>query len=255
MNAGAQSSDISRRLESWYGRDAGAQLHAALQQRLGPLLDRSFGYHALQLGPLPALDLIADSPINHRIRACAHPHGGTTLRCYGDELPLESDSVDVLVAFHALEFEPRPHASLREMQRVLRPFGHLVVIGFNPHSLLGLGLRLRGLRRDGLWGRHQPVSPGRLVDWLHLVDCELEDLHHLYPIPLLGSGGLRRAIGRFDDWAMRRRLPGGGIYLAHAVKQRTAMRPLRERQLLQPALPRLSLVGSPQAARRRDRAA
>jgi SAM-dependent methyltransferase len=226
-----------------------------LQQRLQPLLDRSFGYHVMQLGPLPGLDLIAGSPINHRIRACAQTHPAAGLRCYSDELPLESDSIDMLVAVHALEFESHPHASLREMQRVLRPHGHLVVIGFNPGSLLGLGLYLRGLRRDPLWSTHKPVSPHRLHDWLRLVDCQLEAIQYLYPLPLFGSGSLRRAIGRFDDWAMRRDLPGGGIYIAHAIKERAAMRPVRPRNRVQSALPGLALVGSPRAARRRDRAA
>ena len=255
MDQRIQSSRILERLESWYHSDAGLQLQDTLKQRLQPLLDRSFGYHAIQIGPLPSLDLIAASPINHRVRICSHPHGAIALQAHSDELPLESDSVDMLVAFHALDFEPRPHAALREMLRVLRPNGHLAVIGFNPHSLLGFGLALMRLRRDGVWSEFRPVSPQRLVDWMQLVDCQLEKMQYLYPIPLIGSGALRRIIGRFDNWAMQRQLPGGGIYLAHAIKQRAAMRPLWQQPVVQPGLPGLALVGSTQAARRRNRAA
>jgi SAM-dependent methyltransferase len=76
----------------------------------------------MQSGPLPGRSLIDDSPINHRIFLAASDQlAASPLRCHADELPLESDSVDMLVAFHALEFEEHPHASLREMHRVLRP--------------------------------------------------------------------------------------------------------------------------------------
>lgn len=251
----AQSIDISRRLETWYDRDAGEQLCRALRQRLQPLLDRSFGYHAMQIGPLPGLTLLNGSPINHRIFATGGAHPAASLCCHGDEIPLESDSVDLVIAFHALEFEQHPHGTLREMQRVLRPHGHLAVVGFNPYSLLGISQSLRGFRSDTLWSRHKPVSPHRLMDWLRLLDCKLEAMHYLYPLPIVGNGRLRSAIGRFDAWAMRQQLPGGGIYLAHAIKERAALRPRQQRIAVARAIPGLAVVGSPQAARRRDRAA
>jgi SAM-dependent methyltransferase len=249
-SAHIQSSQISGRLEDWYARDSGEALCLSLRQRLQPLLDRSFGYHVLQLGPLPGRSLIDDSPINHRVFISSSDLPAASLRCHADELPIESDSVDMLVAFHALEFEEHPHASLREMHRVLRPHGHLVIIGFNPYSLLGLSQYLRGFRQDSLWQHHKPVSPHRLIDWLHLVDCQLEDMHYLYPLPLFGSGRLRRGIGRFDEWALRHQLPGGGVYLAHAVKHIVAVRPRLRRHRVSRALAGLAVAGRPQAAPR-----
>jgi SAM-dependent methyltransferase len=244
-----QSSDIHQRLESWYAREAGEELCGALRRRLQPLLDRSFGYHVMQIGPLASRSLVDDSPINHRIFAANHDGEGVALRCHADELPLESDSVDMLVAFHVLEFEEHPHASLREMQRVLRPHGHLAIIGFNPVSLLGLGHWLKGLRGGSLWEQHRPVSPHRLVDWLHLVDCQLEAMHYLYPIPLVGSGALRRGISRFDQWAMHHELPAGGVYLAHAIKEIAAVRPRLRRRAIRGAIPGLTVAATPRAAR------
>lgn len=228
-----QSSEISRALESWYARHRGDELCDSFRARLQPVLDLAFGYHILQLGPLPARNLIANSPINHRILAAASAggaglerpggppgaSGAPTMLCHGDELPLESDSMDMIVAFHALEFDQHPHGCLREMQRVLRPHGHLIVVGFNPNSLLGLALYLRRGERRGLWRHHRPVSLHRLTDWLRLLDCELETIDHLYPVPLVGRGRLRRAVESIDTWAMRHALPGGGLYIAHAIKQ------------------------------------
>ena len=262
-----QSSEISRALESWYERHQGDELCERFRARLQPVLDLAFGYHILQLGPLPERNLIASSPINHRILAAASagragperlPGGGLpgagrapTMLCHGDELPLESDSMDMIVAFHALEFDQHPHGCLREMQRVLRPHGHLIIVGFNPNSLLGLALYLRRARRSGLWRHHRPVSLHRLTDWLRLLDCELETVDHLYPVPLVGRGRLRRAVESIDAWAMRHTLPVGSLYIAHAIKQIPGVRrpslwrlPARERR------PGLAVAGTGRAAPR-----
>jgi len=212
-------SEISQQLETWYARERGEFLYAALRQRLRPLLDVAFGYHTLQLGPLPFRSLVDDSPINHRIIAGEERAGAVSLVCHCGELPLESDSVDMVVALHTLDFCATPHQCLREMQRVLTPHGHLLVVGFNPASLLGLSQRVRGLGGRGPWRALRAVSQGRLTDWLHLVGCELEQFHHLCPLPLWGGERLRRTVTRVDDWAARRNLPGGSLYIAHAIKE------------------------------------
>jgi SAM-dependent methyltransferase len=243
--ADAKSSDISLALESWYAESSGAELLSAYRSRLQATLELAFGYHILQTGPLPRHNLISGSPISHHILASDNAIGGPGLLCHADELPFESDSMDMVVGFHTLEFSTHPHACLREMQRVLRPRGHLVMVGFNPNSLPGLLRRLRGLRGDSLWSRHRPVSVHRLTDWLHLLDCEMESVRQLYPIAPRGSGRVRRVIDALDQWAMRYDLPGGGVYLAHAIKQIPGAR--RPRPVT--ALGRQQLVGLSVASR------
>lgn len=252
--AGTQSSEISRALESWYARVGGAEMLVDLRSELQPILDLAFGYHVLQYGPTTRHCLIEDSPINHHLMASDSPLGRPSLLCHGDELPLESDSVDLLVAFHALEFSAHPHACLREMQRVLRPRGHLVIIGFNPRSLAGILRALRRRRPESLWSRHQPVSAHRLTDWLRLVDCELESVRHVHHLPLLGRGRLRRGIEAVDRWAMRQGLPGGSVYLAHALKQIPgARRPRPVRPAAESRLAGLAVAGRPTPAPRQPR--
>ncbi|MEE4278571.1 MAG: class I SAM-dependent methyltransferase [Halieaceae bacterium] len=245
----AKSSDISLALESWYAQSSGAELLSAYRERLQTTLELAFGYHILQTGPLPRHNLISGSPISHHILASDSAMGGPGVLCHADELPFESDSMDMVLAFHTLEFSAHPHACLREMQRVLRPRGHLVVVGFNPNSLPGLLRRLRGLRGDHLWSRHHPVGLHRLTDWLHLLDCEVDSVRQLYPISPRGSGRLRRAIDAFDRWAMRFDLPGGGVYLAHAIKQIPGARRPRPVAALGPKqLVGLSVSGRPSPA-------
>ncbi|MCQ4062135.1 class I SAM-dependent methyltransferase, partial [Klebsiella pneumoniae] len=55
-----------------------------------------------------------------------------------EELPFESQSLDMIVLPHVLEFSEDPHQLLREVERVLMPEGRVVITGFNPMSLWGL---------------------------------------------------------------------------------------------------------------------
>jgi SAM-dependent methyltransferase len=214
----AECIDILAELESWYARDAGQYLLAATRSTVQNLLDTSFGYHILQLGVSGIRPLCQGSPINHRLYCADRAGPGVGLVAEPDELPLESDSIDAIIAHHCLEFASNPHQVLREIQRVLTPQGQLLVIGFNPFSLLGCKTHLRGLARDPLWSRHQPVSERRLTDWLHLLGCEVLDTFRLYGLPPVGSGRLRQCIARGDAWTARHNLPIGGLYILHATK-------------------------------------
>jgi SAM-dependent methyltransferase len=53
-------------------------------------------------------------------------------------LPVASDSIDSVILPHTLDFSDRPHAILREVHRVLRADGHLLLMGFRPGGLWGL---------------------------------------------------------------------------------------------------------------------
>lgn len=108
----------------------------------------------------------------------------------------------------------------------------MLVIGFNPYSLLGMNAALRGLSRNSLWHWHSPVGRSRLIDWLHLLGCEVEDCTFVGSIPLGGGATLRHWLRRVDNWGNRHRLPTGGIYILHAIKHVPALRrPRRQWQL------------------------
>jgi len=243
----SECSEILHELESWYGRESGHYLVESTRSALSGILDTSFGYHALQLSATRNLPLLDASPINHRIYAAECPGELVDLVTRGEELPLESDSIDVVIAHHSLEFAENPHQVLRELQRVLTPQGHLVVIGFNPFSLQGINARLRGLLGHPLWQRNRPVSENRLADWMRLLGCEVQNRTRLYGVPPVGSGRLRRWLIRCDAWSNRLNLPLGGLYIVHAIKQVSALhRPHR----LRPRRGRLIGLAAPVATPR-----
>ncbi len=247
----AQFNDILAELESWYCSERGQYLLQQVRQALQPQLDNAFGYHILQIGPLPGESLFGDCRINHRIIACDRRGEGTDLLCEAGEIPLQSDSVDVVIAHHALEFVENPHQVLRELHRVLTPQGQLLVLGFNPHSLRGLVTRIRGLSKRSPWYEHRPVSISRLSDWLHLLGFELRDGSHLYAVPPAGQARVRAATELLDKWCVEHKLPLGGLYVQAAIKQVAAQnRPLSRlrrhgEKLIDLAVPKPVVAPSP----------
>ncbi|MGR8979513.1 MAG: class I SAM-dependent methyltransferase [Gammaproteobacteria bacterium] len=87
-------------------------------------------------------------------------------------MPLQSDSVDMILLPHLLEFDADRLQTMREVERVLKPEGVLVVLNFNPWSVW---VRYRSIwerRKLGyLQGRF--ISRSRLVDWLNLLNFEV----------------------------------------------------------------------------------
>jgi SAM-dependent methyltransferase len=219
----SEFSDILTELESWYARDGGRYLLECTGEALQGLLDTTFGYHILQLGVTRGQPLFDGSPINHRIYASGRAGDAVGLVCDPEDLPLESDSVDAVIAHHSLEFALRPHQVLREIQRVLRSQGQLFIVGFNPLSLIGVSHYVRGLSRRSLWHHHHPVSERRLTDWLHLLGCEVQGSRRLYSLPPVGGVRLRQWLTRGDQWANRHNLPVGGVFLLQAIKQQPAV--------------------------------
>ena len=250
----SESPNISSQLESWYQRKNGGYLLASLRQALQPILDISFGYHILQMGVATGYQLYGQSTINHRIYTAEQPGPGVNLVTHSDELPLESDSIDTLIAHHSLEFGPNPHSVLREMQRVLAPQGHMLIVGFNPYSLLGAGASLGRITGNTLWRAQHPVSRHRLTDWLHLLGCEVQSCSHVYGLPPVGGKKLHALLTQGDAWSTSHNLPTGGLYVLHAIKQVSALNKprlrLRERgeRLIGLAVPKPSAAPSPAPA-------
>src|SRR5471030_2281378 len=121
-----------------------------------------FGYNALQLG-LPEHDFLRASRIPFKCRVA--PTAPAGLRARFRDLPIASNSIDLLLLPHVLEFSVNPHQILREVQRILMPEGHAVIVCFNPRSLWGLRRAFSRTPDVYPWDGHFIALP-RLKDWL-----------------------------------------------------------------------------------------
>lgn len=192
-----------------------------------------FGYHALQLG-LPEIDALRENRMPLRLCAADRlPASG--LRSDGhcrvavisryEELPFATQSIDLVVMPHVLEFAEEPHQVLREVDRVLVPEGQIVLAGFNPASLWGLRQKLSRIGVAPFLPRQrQFISLRRLKDWLKLLSFEVSRGRFGCYAPWARS---ERWLGRwrFMEKAGDRWWPVlGSVYLVTAIKRVRGMR-------------------------------
>lgn len=203
----------------WFSGDLGRHVMEQEQAWFDANCADIFGFNAMQVG-LCQLDFLRANRMPNRF--CAGPLRGT-VHCYPEFLPIAGQSIDLLILSHALEYSPNPHQLLREVERVLRPEGHLLLAGFNPASLWGLRRLLAGPEAGYPWnGRFLQLS--RIKDWLTLLGFEFQTGRMICYTPPLRRGSLLpyfRCLEAAGDrwWAL-----GGGVYLLHLIKRRHGMR-------------------------------
>ncbi len=207
-------------LSEWFATPKGRYVLGWERSQFDAAVEDVFGYNAVQMG-LPALDFLRESRIPLRIRAGLE--SGCGLRSEPVQLPLESQSIDLLVLPHVLEFSAQPHAILREAERVLMPEGSIVISGFNPLSLWGAA-RALGWERDHYPWRGRFIGLLRLKDWLALLGFELNGGRFgCYAPPFSQSHWLERCA--FLEKAGDRWWPiCGGVYVIRAIKHNVGMR-------------------------------
>ena len=151
-------------LEEWLETPVGSYLlereYAWFDQSVGDV----FGYHALQLG-LPSMDLLRTSRMQLRLKC------GADVKVDYLNLPFDTGSIDLAVLPHLLEFSCNPHQILREVERVMRPEGRIMLSGFNPFSLWGIR-RLATQSVSPPWCGNF-IALSRLKDWLALLGFEV----------------------------------------------------------------------------------
>jgi SAM-dependent methyltransferase len=207
-------------LAQWLETPLGRYLLDREREYLDRVVVDIFGYHALQFG-LPDIDLLRTSRIPSRWRVAAA--GPVDLRADYLDLPIAANSVDLVVLPHVLEFSHDPHQILREVVRVLVPEGQVIILGFNPWSLMGFKRFFPKVRRQVPWSGHFINLP-RLKDWLSLLSFDVVGGRMGAYVPPFSQDQWLKRFG-FMDAAGDRWWPfAGGVYFLHAVKRVRGMR-------------------------------
>ena len=207
-------------LQGWFETPLGRYLLEKERAYLDDVTPDIFGFHAVQVG-LPDIDLLRESRIAHCVRVAHEGHPDIYAR--GHELPFATQSVDLVVLPHVLEFTPEAHAILREVDRVMMPEGRIIIIGFNPWSLWGLRSAIGPARGEFPWnGRF--VSLPRVKDWLGLLGFDVSAGRLIGYAPPFASEGWRRRFAFMEPAGDRWWAVGGAVYMLQAIKRVRGMR-------------------------------
>jgi SAM-dependent methyltransferase len=205
-------------LSGWFSTPQGAYVLDWELAQFDSAVEDVFGFRAVQVG-LPEVDFLRQNRIPYRFSLALEP--GAALAADPLQLPLASQSVDLVALPHVLEGHHNPHDVLRETERVLMPEGQVIISGFNTASLWRVGQ---------LFGKKEPpwdakfISLLRLRDWLRVLGFELNGgKFGCYAPPFADKRWLERFA--FMEKAGARWWPiAGGIYVVRAVKRVHGMR-------------------------------
>lgn len=230
-------------LATWFEGPLG---RIQLQKEAGLILQgvrRFHGDSMLWLGPIPMPSVQLDRcMVRHRVFGSLEgttwpaEATGNTSTYHGavEALPFAPASMDAVVLHHALDCCADPRSAMREVCKVLRPGGRVLVCGFNPLSLWGVRRLVARFRRDP-FSELRFVSPVRLLDWMAVLGIEADEgVQYLLYRPPIGAGNFDSRIWRRLRGVLQHtRLPVGGVYYLLGRKSVAGVTPLRGVRALQ----------------------
>lgn len=167
-------------IETWFNSPLGQWIQTIEQQLLDQIMPKVYGYHLMQLSVLNGVCLSQQSPVTHHFSLGVSEQGNAKAIASFEQLPIEAESIDGAILHHVLEYSTNPHQLLRETARTIIPNGYIVIVGFNPFSLLGIRKKVgQLLTRTSHWRCHS-LRSNRLMDWLQVLDFEPVSVRYGY---------------------------------------------------------------------------
>lgn len=222
-------------MHDWLQTPPGHYLLEWERARIDATVADIFGYHALQLG-VPELDGLQANRMPHKWLALesavriAPSARQPALLCDFCALPFAANSLDLVLMPHTLESSADPHASLREVERVLVPEGRVLICGFNAASLWGFRQKRGhlhqkiGVDTSFLPTKGATIGYWRLRDWLGLLGFEIEIAEFGCYRPGVKSEYWLQRLAWMDATGARWWPIFGAVYFLVAVKRVRGMR-------------------------------
>ena len=143
------------------------------------------------------------------------------------ELPIASGVVDLVILPHSLEYLDNPRQLLNEACRVVKPEGHIIILGFNPVSLWGLKKAMT--RKKNTPWKNDFILARTVIKWLKLADFELVKQTYILHRPPVRNHSMYARFKIFDLLGQKIFQPLGGVYILVAKAKVVSLTPIRLR--------------------------
>jgi len=245
-------------IQTQYQEEIGRGLLEAEQALINSHLETVFGFHLMQLSTVTTRSLFDHSTIKHCFVAMPAGHSDHDARislkpassdsfradapniqlyCDNEQLPFENDALDAVILHHSLDYCTDPHRLLQEIQRVVRPGGHILTIAFNPYSWFGFKNLISRFTGNQTWN-NQLISASKLADWLTLLELPVKHAEYAYyRVPYKLPHKLKSLINKIGQVAAYHQLPiGGGVYILLAKNEARPITPSKKRWKVKPSI-------------------
>lgn len=231
--------------DEWLNTSAGQYALHWEQKQFNLVVDDSFGFDALQIG-MPHLSCLKENRIPNRWIMLLDSQSSIKLTaqdipviCQSSiyDLPFANESLDLVTLPHVLEFSENPHEALREIHRILRPEGRIVISGFNPISLWGARqFTGRVFHQPFLPKEGQFISHLRIKDWLNLLNYSIDrGKFGCYGIPLKNSNPIK-TVTLLDKLGDRWWPFFGSVFMLSAIKRHPGVKLVGKIQTKRPLI-------------------
>lgn len=221
-------------LQHWYASALGQRVAAQEKALFDEYLPDLFGYYLLQCGcpeikaEEEAGNWLKASRVSVRFCLDFNINQGVSCQSNLAHLPMKSDSVDIVILPHVLDYSSEPHQVLREAERVLIAEGHVVILGFNPWSIWNVLRLCMFWRKDPPWSAHF-LSARRVTDWLALLGFDVvQHKGYFHQLPLQ-SEALSRKLSLVERFIQRFLPKTGAGYVLIGRKRVETLTPIRPR--------------------------
>lgn len=205
---------------SWSELAYGDWAREKIQAQLDAWLPKLFGYHLLKLGGLSCELMSQNCHITHQV-AIDRANSYRTISAENSALPFVDKAFDVCLVANQLDYTKAAHHLLQEIDRVIIDDGYLIISGFNPFGLLGLGRFIPGNNAHFPWNGRMFTS-ARVQDWLSVLSYQVIDARTFGLFPARESSLLFENIENLAGCASM----FGSIYFIVARKRTCPVRPL-----------------------------
>lgn len=225
---------VWQQFQLWYSTSLGQRLAHCEKHILDKVLPDLFGYFLLQCG-CPEIssekevgNWLESSRVSTRFRLDYHINQDVSCCAHLPQLPIKTDSIDIAILPHVLEFSSDPHQVLREVERVLIAEGHVVILGFNPWSVWNIFRLFLFWKKQAPWNANF-FTASRVMDWLALLGFDVIQRHGYFYQPPIQSENIIKKMGFFDKMGERFWPNLGAGYVLVARKRVQTLTPIRQK--------------------------
>ncbi len=172
-----------KEIGEWHNSEVGTLCFNDLSARINNLINKDLDKNSIFHGPEKIVQNIINS-IEGRSNFFLSSEERSDISSDIEFLPFADNSIDYFIMIHTLDTSEDPHSAFREIDRVLKDDGKLLIIFFNKLSFIALLSHF--LYKNFYWKKNF-ISTLRLKDWLSLFSYKINTDESINKIPPIYS--------------------------------------------------------------------